>query len=119
MDGLHISPFQELLQAAYRQFLEESKRHRASDTAFSRWLGIGQGALSNYINGTRTPDYANTVILSRKLGRDVFKILGYPEVEEVNDPALKFIVHNWRWVPVDTQQQIYEHVQEVVNVKRK
>jgi hypothetical protein len=107
-----LSVFQELLQEAYRGFLDQQKKHRVSDGEFARWLGVKQSTFSHWISGDREPDFASAIQLSKRLGPRVFDALGYPRVVELEHGDIKFIVDNWPYLDTETRKQIYDHVRE-------
>ena len=110
-----LTEFQELLNDAYLEYINKTKRRRASDNDFARWLEVSPSNLNQWINGNRTPDLAKAVRLAKKLGPTVFDILNYPRmVDTLASPELKFIIDNWHLLDDETQRQIHEHVQEVM-----
>jgi hypothetical protein len=111
-----ITEFQQLLNDAYLEYITKTKRRRASDNDFARWLGVSPSNLNQWINGNRTPDLTNAVRLSVKIGPVVFDVLGYPRmIDTIHSPELRFIVDNWHLVDDETKQQIHEHVKEIVD----
>jgi hypothetical protein len=111
-----ITEIQELLNNAYTEYLAKTKRRRASDNDFARWLGVSSSNLNQWINGNRAPGIMNAVRLSGKLGPVVFDVLGFPRmVNTAHDPILRFINDNWHLVDDETKEQIHEHIKEIVD----
>ena len=111
---------------AFQQFLtdkiiewEMGNRKQVSDNAFARYLGVSTGSWNQWKNGNRTPDFSNACKLARKLGPEVFDLLGFPRVIAANNPQLEFIVKVWDQLDTDTQNVIHEHVMEEVQKKHK
>lgn len=114
-----IELFQELLTEAYMEYIESHGKRRVSDNQFARYLGVSPASFNQWINGNRLPDIENAAKLAKKLGPRVFDVLGYQEVTYIEDPDLKFITRNWRYLDGDTQQQIIDHITEVINARNK
>ena len=107
----NMTPFQMFLVDKYLDY-QNQKRRPVSDNEFARHLGVNAGSFNQWINGSRTPDFANAVKLSAKLGPEVFDHLGYPRVVASRNPQLRFIIEFWDRLDVETQKLIYEHVRE-------
>ena len=67
----NMTPFQMFLVDRYLEY-QNQKRRPVSDNEFARYLGVNAGSFNQWINGSRTPDFANAVKLSVKLGPEVF-----------------------------------------------
>lgn len=113
----HMTPFQQFLVDAYLDY-EGKKRRKVSDNEFARWLGVNTGSFNAWINGSRTPDFANTFRLSEKLGPEVFDLLGFPRVLSSRDQKLRFIAEFWESLDSEMQNLIYDHVREEVAKKK-
>ena len=108
-----LNALQELLTDAYVEYV--GKRHRkVSDTEFAKYLGVPPGSYNQWANGSRLPNYENTLRLASILGPRVFDIMGYQRVMVVNDPQIIFIAERWRLLNHDTKKQIIDHVREEV-----
>lgn len=113
------SLFQQLLTEAYMEYIENKGTRRVSDNEFARWLGVSPASFNQWINGNRTPDLENAAKLAKRLGPRVFDVLGYEEVQFIEDPELKFVSRNWKHLDSETRLQIYNHVEEVINEQSK
>ena len=56
---------------------EKTQPRRQSYSAFSRYLGIRQTTFSQWINGNGIPSYEKAVIIAKKLGDEVYGVLGF------------------------------------------
>jgi transcriptional regulator with XRE-family HTH domain len=109
------TPFQEFLNEYVAQLQTNRKGHRfLSDTVIARRLGIKQATFSSWINGVRTPDYHSAILLAEKLGPGVFDVLGYPRLQKIEDPKLKYIVEVWPDLDSETRDGYYRDAQEEV-----
>jgi transcriptional regulator with XRE-family HTH domain len=101
------------------EYIENKGTRRVSDNEFARWLGVSPASFNQWINGNRTPDLENAAKLAKRLGPRVFDVLGYEEVQFIEDPELKFVSRNWKHLDSETRLQIYNHVEEVINEQSK
>jgi len=115
-DEEKLTPFQKYLMARYAEYAESKGFRKVNDGLWAKWLGVNQSALNHWINGVRTPSFESAVKLSRKLGPEVFDVLGIQRpAAALSYPAdLQFIVENWRRVDDETRRVIYKHVEEIV-----
>jgi len=109
----NLNDLQKLLNQAFMEFVTKTKRRQASDNDFARWLEVTPSSLSQWINGNKKPDLNNAIKLARKLGPSLFDALGYPRmIDTIGNPELRYIIDNWHLLTTETQEWIFEHVQE-------
>lgn len=90
------------------------KGHTVSQSEMARDIGIPQGSLSQYENGTRLPNEENRIKLANYLGPEVYEILGAP-VMMPDDPMLNRIVYAWHKLSPDLQKHFVRQVEEAVD----
>lgn len=61
---------------------ESNSGRKQSVSAFARWLGIKQPTVNRWMTGDSNPEGENLRKLARKLGPEVFDVLGLPRLEE-------------------------------------
>ena len=121
-DSVRLNRFQEFLT---QKFLEYQQGHTSTykrkigDAEFSRWLGVSNASFNSWINGVRLPDYENAIRLSKRLGRQVFDILGYDHVLVTADKEVIFIADNWRFLEDDTRNEIITAIKEELENRRR
>ena len=119
MQQEQLTPFQEMLTEAYKHYCEQHNSRRASDNQFARWLGVNPATFNQWINGNRLPSYEKAIILSKRLGPEVFDVLGYERPNTYGDTDdLRFVALHWRDLDAETRQTILAHVQEIVEGKQ-
>lgn len=74
--------FAQFLVTKFREW-EKAKGGRQSLTSFARYLGVKQPTLTRWMQGDNVPDAANLDILARRLGNEVYDILGYSRPKEI------------------------------------
>ena len=105
--------FKEFLELA--RVKEGFKRgHTISQSEMARLIGIPQGSLSQYENGTRLPNDANAIKLGDYFGPVIYEILEMPP-RMPTDPLLYRIVHIWKTLPTDTQKYLVNRAEESVD----
>jgi transcriptional regulator with XRE-family HTH domain len=70
------------LNEHFRAWEKETGR-KQTVSAFARWLGIKQPTLNRWMNGDNEPDGENLRILARKLGPEVYEIVGQPAPDDL------------------------------------
>jgi transcriptional regulator with XRE-family HTH domain len=80
-----------------------SKGEIITQSEFARMLGIPQGSMSQYINGTRLPNEENTHKIAKKLGIEVYQILDMP-IPLPDDPNIKNLVIAYQALPSNKKQ---------------
>jgi len=90
------------------------KGHTISQSEMARLIGIPQGSLSQYENGTRLPNEDNKYKLGNYFGPEVYEILGGP-VMMPDDPLLSRIVYAWRKIQPDLQKHFVRQVEEAAD----
>lgn len=108
-DQEKLTRFQEFLLDARIDY-ERRRRNVVRDYEFARWLGVSVNSLSAWMKGLRYPSYDNSIKVSRKLGKEVFYILGYPPVTIAYSSELVFICDRWERMSSESKQQIIGHI---------
>lgn len=93
------------------QEYEREKGHRISINEFADYLGVSRSLTSYWLSGRIKPNYDNAILISEKLGNEVFTLLGYSPP----DPDLQYIERNWEKVPDDVQQNILKIISDTLN----
>ena len=106
-----LNALQELLTEAYVDYVSQHRR-KVGDNEFAKYLGVPPGSYNQWANGSRLPNYQNTIRLAVKLGPRVFDIMGYQRVMVVDDPQIIFLAERWRLLTHETKKQIIDHVRE-------
>jgi transcriptional regulator with XRE-family HTH domain len=77
-----MSQQSEYLLDEFRKW-EHTMGRRQSVSDFARYLDVSNESLSRWMRGDSIPNYANTVKMSKKLGDEIFAVMGYepPSVE--------------------------------------
>lgn len=83
---------------------------RATLAQFASHLGISPPLLSHYLNGVRKPSGDNVHKLAKRLGVEVYDILGL----QIPDPKLRFISRNWGKLTPEQQQQLITTVEKML-----
>ena len=104
--------FSEFLNKA-RVIESFKKGHTVSQSEMARLIGIPQGSLSQYENGTRLPNEENKYKLGNYFGPEVYEILGGP-VMMPDDPLLRRVAHVWTKLNPDMQKRIVNKVEDAV-----
>lgn len=112
-----LNKLQLLLEDAYVEYVAKRRKQVSYAEFATKYLGVSAASYSQWKNGTRLPDYRNTIILARKLGQEVFDIMGYPRVPDIKDPRLRLIVDRWFELADDTKQEMYNAVMEEIGGK--
>lgn len=92
------------------QEYEKRKGKRTTINDFAEWLGVSRSLASLWLSGKIKPSFDNTILISEKLGNEVFTILGYSPP----DPDLQYIERNWGKVPDDVQHTIIKLISETL-----
>ena len=97
------------------RMLEGFKHNRTvSQSEMARKIGIPQGSLSQYENGTRLPNEDNRIKIANYFGPEVYEILGAP-VMMPEDPLLTRIVYAWKKLTPDMQKILVRNAEEAVD----
>ena len=116
-----LQRFQEFMIAEFERFQKGSGKWRQSSNAFAKYLGTSSASTNQWLLGQRMPDLANALRIAKTVGRDrgrqVFEILGYPVLYEINDPKLEYIVEVWELLDADTKQEFLGAVEREVTHK--
>ena len=87
-----------LVSVEFKQYLERSfldwqyeQGERKTLSEFAAYLGISKGVLNNYFSGRRNPSEENIELLAKKLGDEVYDVLGIPRP----DDRLTAIIKAW------------------------
>ena len=80
-----MSMFKDWLMDKFTEW-ERAQKHRQSYSAFARYLGVKQSALSHWMNGNYTPTGENLVKVASILGPEVYTALGLVSPEESHVP---------------------------------
>jgi transcriptional regulator with XRE-family HTH domain len=107
--------FQNLLLEAYLNY-ERERNRKVRDNEFAKWLGVSANSFNAWINGNRIPSYDNAIKLSRRLGKEVFSVLGFPPVTIANYPDLIFLVEHWEEFDNEVKRQIMELASKNISV---
>lgn len=79
----------------YQKFVdwEKSTGDRQTGVSFAKYLGVTQPALSSWLNGRYIPKGRSVAILAKKLGYDVYEVLGLPipTVEDLSDEEIQML----------------------------
>jgi transcriptional regulator with XRE-family HTH domain len=95
------------LNDQFREWEKKSGR-RQTVTAFARWLGIKQPTLNRWMSGDTTPDAENLRVLSRKLGTEIYIILGLKipaDLGASDDPFIREAEEILRSLPANLRAQ--------------
>ena len=117
-DNEKIGKLQGMLMEAYVDYVQKRKRPVSQNEFARKGLGVSPVSYSQWVTGTRMPDYQNVIILSRTLGAEIFDIMGYPRVPNFADSKIQFIAERWTSLDSETQEEIYKHVKEEVESRR-
>lgn len=98
--------FMAFMMGEYKKYEEQSGIWRPSLIDWAKFLGISDPSLSHYMAGRRMPDLPNAIILSRKLGPQIFDVLEYEHFAQLDDPQLRFIAENWEVLSDETKQEL-------------
>lgn len=115
--------FVAFLGAKYAEFcVAYAKKYKArrppSDNLFARSLGVPVSNFSRWINGITIPTYENAYELSKKVGLEVFDLLGYDRPQSSFDnPMLDYIATHFSDLSEDDQREMYEHTKGEVDKK--
>ena len=114
-----LTPIQRLLSEAKLQYINETRNPRISDNRFARILGVSAASFNHWINGTREPDFANVVKLSRSkyIGEKIYNALGYdkPVLPTNATPELSFLAENWELLGRDAQKTLFTAAKEFLD----
>lgn len=75
---------------------------RGSQSEFAKYLGVQPATLSHWLSGTRKPDYQSCVLLSDKLGDEIFIICDFLPPDE----KLRYIITSWSSLADYAKQEI-------------
>ncbi len=79
----------------YQKFLEweKSTGERQTGVSFARHLGVTQPALSSWLNGKYIPKGRSLAILAKKLGYDVYDVVGLPRptIDDLSDEDIQML----------------------------
>lgn len=114
-DNEKINKLQGMLMEAYVDYVQRRKRPVSQNEFARKGLGVSPVSYSQWITGTRMPDYQNVIILSRTLGVEIFDIMGFPRVPNYADSKIQFIAERWTLLDQETQEEIFSHVKETIN----
>src|SRR5512139_2351207 len=106
-----LNALQEFLMEAYVEYVSQ-RRQKVSDNQFAKYLGVSAASYNQWLNGIRLPSYDSALQLAKKLGPQIFDILGYERIAVSADPAIMFIAEKWRYLDNETRKQIIEHIEE-------
>jgi len=91
------------------QFIEweKSQGRRQTVTDFTKYLGLKQAVVSNYLNGKRTPTGENVHKIAQILGPAIYKILD----AEPPDADFRRLANIWDKIPESDRHQILEQAE--------
>lgn len=99
--------FQKLLFESFLVWQKDSGKS-LPQAAYASYLRVTPGALSNYLNGKRTPRSKKEIEkLAERLGQAVYDALGLPRP----DPLLQLVIDNWGLLPDAVKAEIVETVE--------
>ena len=95
----------------HRKFWEWEAGEQKNQRGFAEYLGVAQGTLGHWMNGRRKPDYENCLLLSKKLGPEIFNVCGYLGP----DPQFRRVASLWHRIDGRGKSIILETVMEAIN----
>lgn len=104
-DEAKTKKFVDWLRAAYLDWQRDTG-NLGNISKFAEWIdsSISQPTMSKWINGVTLPTGDNIYRLARKLGNEVYDILG--EVPLIEDERLRNIVRGWDGLPEEVKDQM-------------
>lgn len=103
----------------YQKFSEWEKTtgERQTGVSFAKYLGVTQPALASWLNGRYIPKGRSVAILAKKLGYDVYEVLGMPmpTVEDLGDNELKMLDLLAR-CPTELRASVVSIFDEIINL---
>ena len=101
----------------HRKRLEEGFKvgRTVSQSEMARRIGIPQGSLSQYENGTRLPNDENKHKLAAYLGVEIYEILGGPLMMPDNR-ELRRVARLWDKLTPDMQKRFANQVEDEVEL---
>lgn len=93
--------FRDWLMEKFKEWEKTQPNGRSNYSNFARFLGIGVNNYTQWRTGNNLPSYEKALLLSKKLGNEIFGILGYQQPEEPDPwegftPALRFALESAR-----------------------
>ena len=98
--------FQAFLLTEFKKYEEVVGGWRPSISQWAKYLDVNEANLAHWIMGRRIPDIPNAIRLSRKLGPQVYDILGYDHYAQLDDPMLRFVAEGWETIDDETRAKI-------------
>ena len=108
-----LKRFHDLLLSWKEEQDAKSPRRRIADAKAALKLGVPQASYTNWLNGRYIPNLPNALILEQNIP-GVCEALGYPVALLTSNRRLIYINRGWDYVDNETQQQIFDHVREIV-----
>jgi len=97
--------FKEFLNKKHLEY-QISQERTISAKEFAQWLGVSPTSYSNWINSGYKPDLYRVQALAKKLGMEIYDVLGIPKPPTTIDVEISQL-------PVDLQIQLRNFVSEV------
>lgn len=84
--------FKEWLYQKFHEW-EKSTGERQTGVSFARYLGVTQPTLSSWLNGKYIPKGRGLAILAKKLGYDVYEVVGLPTptIDDLSDDDIQML----------------------------
>ena len=98
--------FKQFLEVKYLEW-QQKQGGRKTVHQFASYLGVGQSTLSNWWNGERKPEGESVDKLAKKLGLEVYDVLGL----ERPDPDLHYLQQVWYDLSDKERRTIREQVE--------
>jgi len=95
--------FRQFLEIKFLQWQQESGGRRTV-REFSKYLGVSQSSVSMWWNGDRVPEGTNVQKLSKKLGLEVYDVLGLPRPDE----DLHYLQREWEQLSPTQRRSLRE-----------
>jgi transcriptional regulator with XRE-family HTH domain len=88
-----------------------------SQSELARKVGVAQGSLSQWEQGTRVPDDANAHKLASFFGPAVYRILEMP-IMMPKDPSLVNIAEDWEYLNKDQKKKFANMIRDLADEQR-
>ena len=92
------------------KFLEWQRNEGGRKTVkeFAGFIGVSQSTISSWWNGIRVPEGENIRKLEKKLGFEVYDVLGLPRPDE----DLAYISQHWDTISAEFRRKFRKEVEE-------
>jgi hypothetical protein len=124
MDEKTVKRVSKLLNSAYSNWRwDQIKRgepsSKASQSAFSRLLGVPNTSFSQWVNGTRLPVGGNIDKLANNkyIGPQLYTALGVPQ-RVPTDPDFQIIAEGWHKLSDEQRQALASYCKEIIDSAR-